>query len=157
MKTQTVKYKASELKKFHILAGKLAMSEAEKREMIRSFGVESSRDLSYSQLKEACSLLSYRINRKAQDLDLWRKRVIAAACSYIDCSNLKSITDKVEYAKGIAAKAASVDHFNDIQQHKLQLLYNTFIKKSALQAEVTQALSEAEIFLNDIKKKLNIK
>lgn len=157
MKTQTVKYKASELKKFHILAGKAGLSEAEKREIIRSFGVESSRDMSYSQLKEACSLLSYRINRRAQELDIWRKRVIAAACSYIDCSNLKSVTDKVEYAKGIAAKAASVDHFNDIQQHKLQLLYNTFIKKRTLMAEVTQSLAEAELFLCDIKKKLNIK
>lgn len=132
------------------------MTDDEKREFIRSYGVESSKEMTSSQLYDACGILSHLLNEKAQEADIWRKRVIAAICQYIDESNI-DVTDKISYAKGIAAKAAGLKSFNEIPTHKLQLLYNMFIKRNALHGDVIQILAEAELCMQQIKKNLGIK
>lgn len=143
-------------KKFHILCGKAGIEDYEKRELIRSYGAESSKTLSIEDLSSLCDLIQYKLNLKAQEEDKWRKRVIAAICGYIDSNSIQT-TDKVKYAKSIATKASSVKDFNDIPIHKLQLLYNMFLKSNSLSQKVEFLLAEAEIFSNNIKTSLNIK
>lgn len=142
-------------KKFHILCGKAGIEDYEKRELIRSYGAESSKTLSIEDLRSLCSLLQYKLNQKAQEEDKWRKRVIAAICGYIDCNSICT-TDKVKYAKNIASKASSVKDFNEIPIHKLQSLYNMFLKSNSLALKVESLLAETEILTNSIKKQLNI-
>lgn len=145
------------LKRFHILCGQASMREEEKRALIRSYGVESSKSLTEKQLSEACQVLAYEQNKRQQEADIWRKRVIAAICSYIDSSSIAGIDNKVYYAKAIAVKAAGAKSFNDIPCHKLQLLYNTFLKRNRLHEEVVQLLSEAELYVQNIKESLGLK
>lgn len=143
-------------KKFHILCGKAGIEDYEKRELIRSYGAESSKTLSIEDLRSLCDLIQYKLNLKAQEEDKWRKRVIAAICGYIDRNSICT-TDKVKYAKNIASKASSVKDFNEIPIHKLQSLYNMFLKSNSLALKVESLLAETEILTNSIKKQLNIK
>lgn len=145
------------LKRFHILCGQASMQEDEKRALIRSYGVESSKSLTEKQLSEACQVLAYELNKRAQEADIWRKRVIAAICCYIDSTAIAGVDNKIHYAKAIAVKASGAKSFNEIPCHKLQLLYNTFLKRNRLQEEVVQLLSEAELYVQNIKDSLGLK
>jgi len=149
-------YYTSLFKKYHILCGKLGMTDSDKKAFLSGFGVSSSKEMTESQLREACNTLSYEANKNAQEADMWRKRVLAATCQYIDNNNIK-VNNKIEYAKGIAVKASGCKQFNDIQIHKLQLIYNMMIKSSALHGKVEILLAEACMFAENIKKTHNLK
>lgn len=58
----------------------------------------------------------------------WRRRVIAAICSYLDSRNqcFCSRQQKIAYAMTIAQRAAGVENFNKISITGLQRVYNTF-------------------------------
>ena len=66
------------LKKFHTLCSVLGLSEDEKRAIVESYGVESSRDMDTHDLINVCANLSEQANKKngTSDLDKLRKRVI---------------------------------------------------------------------------------
>ena len=73
------------LKKFHTLCSVLGLSEDEKRAIVESYGVESSRDMDTHDLINVCANLSEQANKKngTSDLDKLRKRVMAAIGSYL--------------------------------------------------------------------------
>ena len=74
------------LKKFHTLCGVLHMTEDQKKDLLSSWGVESSRDLDQHQLIDICAKLSEMVNKKQgrATLDQLRKRVIAAISVHKD-------------------------------------------------------------------------
>jgi hypothetical protein len=115
---------------------------AAKESILGSYGVESSKDLTLEQLKEAVAGLikatkppkspSGGVNAAAQkiysssDSDLWRKRVIAAIFGYYKAENR---TATIEMVKATACKASSYDTFNKIPLERLKNLYFAFLKK----------------------------
>lgn len=93
------------------------------------------------------------------DNDLWRKRVIAAICAWMDATDIIA-KDKVKYAMSLACRAANCSSFNSISQVRLAEIYNTFIKRkhvacSALREQELEELlalfETMEIGLDNIK------
>lgn len=78
--------------------------------------------------------------------EIWRRRVIAAICSWVDSSGI-STTDKVAYAKSVACRAANCNDFNRISQVRLTELYNAFIKKAGTAREAATH-QEIEFYLS---------
>ena len=72
------------LKKFHTLCSLLGMTDDEKRALIDSYGVESSRDIDTHDLVDICGTLSAQVNEKqGNDIDKLRKRCMAAIGAWL--------------------------------------------------------------------------
>ncbi|MFA5689918.1 MAG: hypothetical protein WC959_12395 [Kiritimatiellales bacterium] len=91
-----------------------------KRVILASFGVESALQLS-------CNELEMLIKSLDSDADLWRKRVIAAIFGW--CKNISYPADMAT-VKGIAARAAGWDRFNEIPVSRLRDIYYEFRRKN---------------------------
>lgn len=93
--------------------------------------------------------------------DMWRKRVIAAICAWMDKNDIVAAS-KVNYAISLACRAANCSNFNTIPQVRLAEIYNAFLKKGSTR---NQALLEQEVELMqqidsailDIKNKIKTK
>lgn len=114
------------LKKFHTLLGKAGIGEEGKREILSSYGVTSSRDLSAHDLLDVCNKIELMIDQRAKQEDIWRKRVIAAIFGW---RRAMSDTATMDEVKAIACRAAGVKNFNDIPLERLRSIYNAFTKK----------------------------
>lgn len=84
-------------------------------------------------LRKKTSLSQKR--RYRDEGEKWRRRVIAAICSYIDNRGQRFNTrqQKIAYAMTIAQRAAGVDSFNKISISGLQRVYNTFGSQKSYQ------------------------
>ena len=80
------------LKKFHTLCSVLGLTDAEKRAIVESCGVESSRDMDTHDLINVCGKLSAQVNEKtgAGEMDKLRKRVMAAIGGYLKATGKES-------------------------------------------------------------------
>jgi hypothetical protein len=129
------------LKRFHVLLGKCGIGQEGKEAILCSYGVESSRDLSAKELLDICNKLSMKADKKLAELDMWRRRVIAAissyhtemgvdvfAAAYKQCS-LAEKERRIRYAKGTAEQAAGKD-FDKIPLERLHSLYYGFTRKA---------------------------
>jgi hypothetical protein len=148
MQTTIEKQKNALLKRFHTLLGRAGIDQDGKLVILDQYGVESSRDLSVDQLIEACTLLDHRLNPALDEMDRWRKRLIASVFAW-----MKKLgkTGDIEKVKRIACRAAGSDHFNQIPVERLRSLYYAFGKKSKdldFVAEVTAAEIDAIIYSN---------
>ena len=116
------------LKKFHTLCSVLGLSEDEKRAIVESYGVESSRDMDTHDLINVCANLSDQVNKKngTGDLDKLRKRVMAAIGSYLHSVGKESNASVI---KGIACRATGYEEFNKIPRERLRNLIATFNNK----------------------------
>lgn len=116
------------LKKFHTLCSVLGLSEDEKRAIVESYGVESSRDMDTHDLIDVCANLSEQVNKKngTGDLDRLRKRAMAAIGRY-----LRSVgrADNADIIKGVACRATMHTDFNKIPRERLRNLIATFNNK----------------------------
>lgn len=92
------------LKKFHTLCSVLGLTDAEKRAIVESCGVESSRDMDTHDLINVCGKLSAQVNEKtgAGEMDKLRKRVMAAIGGYLKATGKESNATVI---KGIACRA----------------------------------------------------
>ncbi|MEY8687707.1 hypothetical protein AB9N12_16825 [Bacteroides sp. AN502(2024)] len=92
------------LKKFHTLCSVLGLTDAEKRAIVESYGVESSRDMDTHDLINVCGQLSAQVNEKtgAGEMDKLRKRVMAAIGGYLKATGKESNATVI---KGIACRA----------------------------------------------------
>lgn len=124
MTTTTTDTKRHLIKVYHILAGKLKMTDDDRKAFLSAWDVESSKDLTVKQLQEACKLLKGRIDG---DMDKWRKRVMGAIYGYLELTGRK--TNDAGYVKSIACRSAKYDSFNSIPRERLSNLYNTFLNK----------------------------
>lgn len=116
------------IKKFHVLLGKAGIGEMGKREMLASYGVTSTRDLSAHELLELCDKIDRMMKPDVEELDKWRKRLIASIFGWRkamgDSTNINEV-------KAIACRAAGVTKgFNSISLEKLRSLYYAFTKKT---------------------------
>lgn len=117
------------LKKYHTLCSVLGMSDDQKKDVLASWGVESSRDLTQHQLIDICAKLSEQVNGKngTASLDKLRKQVIAAIGSWLreTCQG-----EGISKIKGIACRATGYDDFNKIPRERLRNLIATFNNKT---------------------------
>lgn len=116
------------LKKFHTLCSVCGLTEHEKRAIIESYGVESSRDIDTHDLINLCASLSEQANKKngVCDLDKLRKRVMAAIGSYLQNIGRENNANVV---KGIACRATGYKEFNKIPRERLRNLIVMFNNK----------------------------
>lgn len=116
------------LKKFHTLCSVLGMTEDEKRTLVQSYGVDSSRDMDTHDLVDVCAILSEKANRKTgtDDIDKLRKRVMAAIGKYLQMLGKES---NASIIKGIACRATGYENFNKIPRERLRNLIGAFNNK----------------------------
>lgn len=118
-------------------------------------------------LRKKTSLSQKR--RYSDEGEKWRRRVIAALCSYIDGRGMTfdSREKKIAYAMTIACRASGVSNFNKISVSALQRVYNTFGTQKSYQeiddagygdatiADWTNAVNDALIANKIIPSKMN--
>lgn len=116
------------LKKFHTLCHVLGLTDDEKRTIVESYGVESSRDMDTHDLIDVCASLAEQANRKigTADLDKLRKRVMAAIGGYLRMIGKESNASVI---KGIACRATGYADFNKIPRERLRNLVGAFNNK----------------------------
>lgn len=116
------------LKKFHTLCTVLGIDQEAKRAIVRSYGVESSRDIDTHDLVNICAKLSDQANEKqgTMKLDKLRKQVIAAIGSWLRYTKQEQGISKI---KGIACRATGYTDFNKIPRERLRNLIATFNNK----------------------------
>lgn len=91
------------LRKFHTLCSRLGLTEAEKRAIVESFGVESSADIDTHALIDVCASLSKQLEGdKGDQMDKLRKRAMAAIGGYLRKIDKES---NAEIIKGIACRS----------------------------------------------------
>ena len=115
------------LRKFHALCSRLGLTEAEKRAIIESFGVESSADIDTHDLIDICASLSKQLEGdKGDEMDKLRKRAMAAVGGYLRKIGRES---NAEIIKGIACRATGYQSFNKIPAERLRNVYHAFRNK----------------------------
>lgn len=116
------------LKKFHTLCSVLGLTDSEKKAIVESYGVDSSRDIDTHDLVNICAQLSDQVNakEKAGDVDKLRKRLMAAIGSYLKSTNQAS---NASIIKGIACRASGYKDFNKIPRERLRNLIAAFNNK----------------------------
>ncbi len=116
------------LKKFHTLCSALGLTEAEKRAIVESYGVESSRDMDTHDLIDVCGKLSEQANERTGvgEMDKLRKRAMAAIGGYLKAVGRESNATVI---KGIACRATGHADFNKIPRERLRNLVAAFNNK----------------------------
>lgn len=128
------------LKKFHTLCGKAGVNDDEKRAMVESFGHDSSRELSVSELVTLCNNLDLSMRPDLVQLDKYRKRLIRSIFAWREALGEKAT---MNYVKAIACQAAETEKgFNSIPLERLRSLYNAFNKKTKDLAMVEQLTAD---------------
>lgn len=130
------------LKKFHTLCSVLGLTDAEKRAIVESCGVESSRDMDTHDLINVCGKLSAQVNEKtgAGEMDKLRKRVMAAIGGYLKATGKESNATVI---KGIACRATGHTDFNKIPRERLRNLvaaFNNKVKDAQAVNDIANAL-----------------
>ena len=119
------KQKNALIKKFHTLLGRTGVGSAGKEGILAGYRVASSRDLSVSELVEACNVLDMQLNPKLQELDKARKRLMASIGAWL---RAMGVPHDANYIKAVACRAAKRDNFNEIPFEQLRSLYASFKK-----------------------------
>jgi hypothetical protein len=140
MKTTTEKIEKALLRKFHTLCSKLGVTEDEKRVMIRSFGCDSSRDLSAHDLMDLCDRLDGMLHPQLMEMDRWRKRLIASIGGWLAAMGRRK--NDINTIRAIACRASQKRCFNDIPLEQLRSLYSAFLKKSRDMAMVEEMTTD---------------
>lgn len=141
------------LKKFHTLCHVLGLTDDEKRTIVESYGVESSRDMDTHDLIDVCARLAEQANQKTgtADLDKLRKRVMAAIGNYLRTVGKES---NASIIKGIACRATGYTDFNKIPRERLRNLvgaFNNKVKDTQSVEDIANALM-LQSFLNNGKR-----
>lgn len=128
------------LRKFHTLCLRLGLDADSKLALISGYGVESSKDLTNSELTELCDRLNDILNPADARTDKLRKRVIAAIGGWLRL--IGKGNEGIDYIKGVACRAAGVENFNKISPERLGNIYNMFLKKQRDAKAVEQVCGE---------------
>lgn len=126
MKTTANKQHASLIKRYHTIATHLGLTAFEKKAIMESYGVESSLDLSDTELADLCHKLEADNNPQIPKLDKLRKQVMASIGGWLKTINQESNAQKI---KAIACRATGHDRFNDIPAERLRNVYYAFSNK----------------------------
>lgn len=142
--------KAPDFRRFWAMLRQMPGYSEENREELKSElvsqysdGLTESLTIMYRRYPDGYIQMLHRMEREtgiaqhfASDARIWRKRVIAVLCGYLDSKGYE-YDNKVQAAKSTACRAAGVgtDEFNRISVTKLRDIYNTFIKLRNKSAE----------------------
>lgn len=127
METLIDKQKKNLLKKYHTLLGLLGITNDEKLLMLASYGVESGRDLSVTDLIDLCNRLDGMLNPATAEAEAWRKRVFSSVGGWLRVTGRESNADLI---KAIACRATGFKTFNEIPMPRLANVYYTFKNKA---------------------------
>jgi hypothetical protein len=137
------------IKEFHVLLAHNG-GNAAKEGILAGFGVEHTTELNIGQLQNAIAGLEKSLPAapvKNQDLNLWRKRLMASAGSWLA---LSGGTQTAANIKAVACRAAQKTDFNKIPLEQLRNLYYGFLKKQKdfrnVDREATERLLTAKIY-----------
>lgn len=116
------------LKRYHTLCSLLGLTDDEKRAILESYDVESSRDLDTHDLIDICAKLSAQLEQSQgkEPMDKMRKRAMAAIGAWLREEGRYS---NVSIIKGIACRITGHDDFNKIPRERLRNLTYAFNKK----------------------------
>lgn len=148
MKTIEEKETARLIKKYHVMVGQAGLDKEEKRLFLKNMtGKDSSKDCTYRELMEVCSVLEQMINPKVKQADYWRKRVLSACGRYVKALG-NANHNNANYVKAIICRSAKVQQgdFNRIPVNKLQALYNSF---SYMARTMKKVMDDAEEVINN--------
>ena len=141
METKTTNKKGQLIRKLHVLRGAAGMTQEEYEALLGSYGVESSKELEEWQLEKLVEFLDTQTNNERRDLDVQRKRLLAAVCAFCEdtVGKWEEMGDKARiwYAKGVACRAAGKeafdnkgrDNFNRMSLERLKSLTYAFQKR----------------------------
>ena len=141
METKTTNKKGQLIRKLHVLRGAAGMTQEEYEALLGSYGVESSKELEEWQLEKLVEFLSKQTDNERRDLDVQRKRLLAAVCAFCEdtVGKWEVMGDKARiwYAKGVACRAAGMeacdnkgrDNFNRLTLERLKSLTYAFQKR----------------------------
>ena len=154
METKTTSKKGQLIRKLHVLRGAVGMTQDEYESLLGSYGVESSKELEEWQLVKLCEFLSKQTDSERRDLDVQRKRLLAAVCAFCEDTVGKwEVMDsqaRIWYAKGVACRAAGMeacdsrgrDNFNRMGLERLRSLTYAFQKRKRDMDGVINAIRE---------------
>lgn len=148
MKTIEEKETSRLIKKYHVMANQTGMDTEERKAFLKEFtGKQSSKDCTYRELMEVCSVLEQMINPKVKQADYWRKRVLSACGRYIKALNNENHNNP-NYVKAVICRSAKVkvEDFNRIPVNKLQALYNSF---NYMARTMKKVMDDAEEIINN--------
>lgn len=152
METKTTSKKGQLIRKLHVLRGAVGMTQDEYESLLGSYGVESSKELDEWQLEKLCEFLSKQTDNERRDLDVQRKRLLAAVCAFCEdtVGKWEVMDDKARiwYAKGVACRAAGMeacdskgrDNFNRMSGERLRSLTYAFQKRKRDMDGVIEAI-----------------
>lgn len=138
---KTTNKKGQLIRKLHVLRGAAGMTQEEYEALLGSYGVESSKELEEWQLEKLVEFLDTQANNERRDLDVQRKRLLAAVCAFCEdtVGKWEEMGDKARiwYAKGVACRAAGKeafdnkgrDNFNRMSLERLKSLTYAFQKR----------------------------
>ena len=138
---KTTNKKGQLIRKLHVLRGAAGMTQEEYEALLGSYGVESSKELEEWQLEKLVEFLDTQTNNERRDLDVQRKRLLAAVCAFCEdtVGKWEEMDDKARiwYAKGVACRAAGKeacdskgrDNFNRMSLERLKSLTYAFQKR----------------------------
>jgi len=145
MKTMEITQK-SLIKRFHTLLSKYKISNEAKEALLSGFGVESSTELSITELIALCDAIEKQFTPGADELDKLRKRLMASIYGWRKAMGCATTAIEV---KAIACRAADVPEgynvdirFNTIPKEKLNSLYYAFSKKQKDISKVSEMTDE---------------
>jgi hypothetical protein len=130
MKTLIEKQRNVWIKKFHVLIREAGIDNDTKLAMLATYGVKSSTELDLKELINLCDTLDRMIHPEEEEMDIWRKRLIAAIYGWRKAMGSNATT--MEEVKAIACRAAGKSGekgFHRIPLERLRSLYYAFLKK----------------------------
>lgn len=154
MEAKTTSKKGQLIRKLHVLRGAAGMTQEEYEALLSSYGVESSKELEEWQLEKLVEFLDTQTNNERRDLDVQRKRLLAAVCAFCEdtVGKWEEMGDKARiwYAKGVACRAAGKeacdnkgrDNFNRLSLERLKSLTYAFQKRKRDMDGVLDAIKE---------------
>jgi hypothetical protein len=154
MEAKTTSKKGQLIRKLHVLRGAAGMTQEEYEALLSSYGVESSKELEEWQLEKLVEFLDTQTNNERRDLDVQRKRLLAAVCAFCEdtVGKWEEMGDKARiwYAKGVACRAAGKeacdnkgrDNFNRMSLERLKSLTYAFQKRKRDMDGVLDAIKE---------------
>lgn len=125
------------IKKLHALCGKNHIDEETRKAMVAGYGKESSKDMTISELVDLC--VKIEGDAKKDEMDRWRKRVIASVGAYLKAMDY---VDNIDAIKATVCRAAKADRFNAIPLDKLRSIYNAFKRRKNMIDEIDGFIDE---------------
>jgi len=116
---------------------------------LSGYGVVSSTQLSDRELLDLLSRLSNLQQERNQEHNVWRRRVIAAAASYLELiGRFKHGDDptwRINYIKGMACRMAKSEQFNGIPLERLRNCYYALVNAHRDREEIDAITYELQI------------